>query len=121
MTDVFRQPEYKGQQSLLDAIDRNDVAILPSMIIATALYEEDFEFARMACVRLSEHEDESIRGNAVLGFGHLARLFAELGDQEIAIVKRSLNDPSDYVRQKAHSAADDLKQFLGIDVRSSME
>jgi hypothetical protein len=118
VTNFFEQPDYKGQQALLDAINRNDTMLLPSMIIATVLYDDDFEFARTACIRLCEHEGEIIRGNAILGFGHLARLFGKLGEQEIAIIKRGLHDPSDYVRGQAHAAADDLKQFLEVDVRA---
>jgi hypothetical protein len=118
VTNFFVQPEYTGQQALLDAINRNDTMLLPSMIIATVLYDDDFEFARTACIRLCEHESETIRGNAILGFGHLARRFGELGEQEIAIVRRGLHDPSEYVRGQAHAAAGDLKHFLGVDVRS---
>ena len=118
MSNVFQQPEYQGQQALLDAINRNDTALLPSMIIATVLYEDDFDFARTACIRLCSHDNETIRGNAILGFGHLARLFGRQGEQEIALVKRALHDPSAYVRGQANAAAGDLKHFLGVDVRS---
>jgi hypothetical protein len=116
VNDLFVRPEYKGQQALLEAIDRNDTKVLPSMIIAAALQEQDGDFARTACMRLSQHPDEIVRGNAILGFGHLARLHGKLGKPEIAIVQRGLHDPSDYVRGQANAAADDLKQFLGVDL-----
>jgi hypothetical protein len=120
MSDIFIQPQYDGNDALLDAIARNDTVALPSMIIATALYESDFDLARRACITLSEHPDEIIRGNAILGFGHLARRFGELEQPEIGIVKRGLHDASDYVRDQANAAASDLKSFLAVDVRTTV-
>jgi hypothetical protein len=87
------------------------------MIIAAALYEDDFDTAYGACVQLSSHPDEVVRGNAILGFGHLARLFGRLGDEAPAIVKQGLIDVSAYVRGQAYAAAGDLHHFLGLDLR----
>ena len=86
------------------------------MIVAAALYEEDFNLVYDACVQLSEHSDEIVRGNAVLGLGHLARLFGRLGDEAPSILRRSLGDPSAYVRGQAYAAASDVRHFLNIRV-----
>lgn len=117
MTNFYEQPKYEGPQALFDAINANDVDALGPMIIAAALYEDDFNTAYRACVQLSSHADDVVRGNAILGFGHLARLFGQLGDGAPEIVKRGLVDPSDYVRGQAHAAAGDLQHFLNIEVR----
>jgi hypothetical protein len=63
--------------------------------------------------------DEVARGNAILGFGHLARLFGRLGDESPGIVKRGLVDTSTYVRGQAYAAAGDLQNSLSIEVRDS--
>ena len=118
MTNVYEQPNYGGAQALYQAITSNDVDVLRPMIVAAALYEDDFDIAYGACVRLSSHSDEIVRGNAILGFGHLARLFGRLGDEASTIVKRGLVDPSAYVRGQAHAAAGDLQHFLGIETRN---
>ena len=118
MTNVFVQPEWKDQQTLLEAIERNDVEALGPMIIAAALYEEDSEFVEAACLRLSKHEDEIVRGNAILGFGHTARLAGKLSRPAIEAVRDGLQDPSGYVRGQAHAAAGDLEHFLEVDVRT---
>lgn len=89
------------------------------MVIAAALYEDDFDTAYGACVQLSSHPDEVVRGNAILGFGHLARLFGRLGEEAPPLVTRALADTSDYVRGQAYAAAGDLQHFLGIDFRGS--
>jgi len=109
---------YSGQQALLDAIE-SDAPGLSVSIISAALEEEDREFVEKACLRLSGHADEEVRGNAILGLGHLARLFGQLSSTAIETVKRALTDTSDYVRGQAHSAADDVGHFLGIDVAST--
>jgi hypothetical protein len=53
-------------------MDSDDVGGLQPMIIAAALYEEELEFVQCACIHLSGHRDEIVRGNAVLGFGRQA-------------------------------------------------
>ncbi len=117
MTNMFEQPHYDGQVALLAAIEANDVEALRPMIIGMALEEEDLQFAQRMCVQLSSHADEIVRGNAILGFGHLARLFGELDDRSMDVVRAGLEDESHYVRGQAHAAASDLKHFLGVDVR----
>lgn len=116
MNNVYEQPVYGGAQALLEAIEANDPDVLGPMIIAAALYEDDFDVAYDACLKLSSHPDEVVRGNAILGFGHLARLFGRLGDEAPSIVKRGLVDDSNYVRGQAYAAAGDLQLFLGIEL-----
>ena len=117
----YEQPPYDGAEALRDAIAKDDPAVLAPMIVGAALYEEDFDVVYRACVRLSTHSDEVVRGNAVLGFGHLARLFGRLGDEAPEIVKRSLEDRSEYVRGQAYAAASDLENFLGLQIRTRKE
>jgi len=117
MTNVYEQPKYDGAQVLAEAIKANNPDVLRSMIIAAALYEDDFVTVYDACVQLSSHADEIVRGNAILGFGHLARLFGRLGDEAPSIVKEGLIDTSAYVRGQAYAASGDLQNFLGIELR----
>lgn len=117
MTNVYEQLHYEGPQALLDAITANDADVLGPMIIAAALNEDDFDIAYAACVQLSSHPDEVVRGNAILGFGHLARLFGRLGHEAPSIVKRGFVDASAYVRGQAYAAAGDLQYFLDIEIR----
>lgn len=116
MTNVYEQPKYDGAQALIEAIKVNDPDVLGPMIIAAALYEDDFDTVYAACMQLSSHPDEVVRGNAILGFGHVARLFGRLGDEAPAIVKQGLIDASAYVRGQAYAAAGDLRHFLGLEL-----
>ena len=117
--NTYEQPHYENSSSLAAAIDQDDPEVLARMIIAAALYEEDFDVVSAACARLSSHTDEIVRGNAILGFGHLARLFGRTTPDVPLLVKNALTDRSDYVRGQAHAAAGDLAHFLNIEVRSS--
>jgi hypothetical protein len=117
MSDTYVQPEYEGQEVLIEAITRDESAKLGPMIIAAALHEEDFDFVQRACVQLSTHPDEIVRGNAVLGIGHIARLFERLDEHAVQVVSDRLHDPSSYVRGQAHAAASDLSHFLGIEMK----
>ncbi len=57
-----------------------------------------------------------VRGNALAGFGHLARRFGRLDSRAIKRrVEIGLYDRNDYVRQQARSAAEDLHTFLSWD------
>ena len=116
MMNTYAQPYYAGSTALLEAIERDDVAVLGEAIVGAALYEEDFEVVHDACVRLSAHADETVRGNAVLGFGHLARLFGRASAEAVEIVRRALGDASPYVRGQGWAAASDLRHFLGTDI-----
>lgn len=118
MNNVYEQPTYDGAQALMEAIEANDPSVLGPMIIAAALYEDDFDIVYDACVKLSSHPDEVVRGNGILGFGHLARLFGRLGEEAPSIVKRGLVDDSNYVRGQAYAAAGDLAHFLGMELRA---
>jgi hypothetical protein len=117
VSHIYEQPTYPGAHALVGAIEADDAEALAPMIIAAALYEDDFDTVYTACVRLSAHANEMVRGNAILGFGHLARLFGRLGTEAPAIVKHGLSDSSAYVRGQAHAAAGDLQHFLGMEVR----
>ena len=114
MSNTFSQPSYPGKLTLLDAIATDDVARLPVLIVAAALNEEDRSIIESACIELSNHTNETIRGNAILGFGHIARRFRVVGAGVQEIVRRGMKDASEYVRGQAYAAADDLECFLGF-------
>lgn len=68
-------------------------------------------------LKLAEHADFNVRGNAVLGFGHIARTCRELDLERIVpVIAAALNDPHEYVRGHANNAACDLELYLGVRV-----
>jgi hypothetical protein len=92
-----------------------DLRLIP--IVVTLHGTPDARWSELICVRLASHADPVVRGNAVLGLGHLARTAGTLDRATCtAVVSAALLDSVPYVRGQAHAAADDLRHFLGWSV-----
>lgn len=103
-----------SEDNVAAALEKNDPQELHSLVIGVALYAPDFEWAQNICIRLATHDDPFVRGNAVLGFGHLARRFRKQDHEAVRpLLKLALLDTSEYVRGQAVSAKDDVEAFLG--------
>lgn len=105
---------FEGQHADIEAsLEVDDPIELMDLIVEVALDESDRSFAENCCVRLARHRNAMVRGNAVLGFGHLARRFGQLDGRRVhRLVDIALYDHSEYVRDQARSAAEDLRTFL---------
>jgi hypothetical protein len=83
-------------------------------VLAVALHSEELVWAEAFCERFARHPDPSVRGSALLGFGHLARRFRELNAGKVQpLLEAGLADPDAWVRGQSESAADDAECFLG--------
>lgn len=105
------------QQDVKQAMQRGDLQELIHVPIFVSLNVERYgrEWAENICMTLANHPDFNVRGNAVLGFGHIARICKALSVEKILpIVKKALNDDDDYVRDQATCAAEDIQFFLHI-------
>jgi len=112
----YEDPEYPFSQEMEKILARNDPEELLSLPIALSLYSEDFEEAQSLCIRLAHHPHYNVRANALLGFGHLARRFGRLNRAIVTpLVKKGQDDPEEFVRDQANSAADDIAHFLESD------
>ena len=95
------------------ALKRNNPKTLAVLVINVVLSSDDFEFAQDLCVRLAHHPDEWVRGNAILGFGHLARLDRKLDRKRVRpLILAARHDPSKVVRGQAECAMSDTRTFL---------
>jgi len=95
-------------------LERDDPVELMDWILELAAEGSDRSLVENCCARLARHRNAMVRGNAMLGFGHLARRFGRLDARRIKrLVETALHDGSGYVREQARSAADDLRIFLG--------
>ena len=71
----------------IDPMSREDVAAalgraepeeLLRVVLAVALHAQDLAWASEVCLQLARHQHFNVRGNAILGLGHLARRFGRL-------------------------------------------
>ena len=101
------------QHAIEAALERDDPVELTDLILEVAVDGADRAFAENCFVQLARHRNPNVRGNAVLGFGHLARRFGRLDGHRVKrVVEIALHERSDYVRAQARSAAEDLATFL---------
>jgi len=95
------------------AISRSDPEELPLVPLTLALLADGPDLAETVCIRLARHEIPSVRGNAVVALGHLARRFRRLDEPQVRpLLEAALQDPDATVRLLAKSAADEVHQFL---------
>lgn len=101
------------QQSFERARERDDPIELQQLVIEVALHADSREWAECTCADLARHRNAQVRGNALLGFGHLARRFGALDRRRVQrLVEIGLFSQHEYVRAQAESAAEDLETFL---------
>ncbi|MGI4790966.1 MAG: hypothetical protein ACRYFS_19225 [Janthinobacterium lividum] len=109
---TYIEPEFTGSSDVEDAIARNVPKELSSVVIGVALNASDLEWAQRVCVRLATHPDSNVRGNALLGLGHLARRFGQLNRNIVVpLIEAGLHDEDSFVRGQAQAAFDDVSFF----------
>lgn len=86
--------------------------------IVVSLDPPDCVWSLAICRRLSAHPDTRVRANAILGFGHLARMCGALEPDVRQLIESALDDPDENVRFKANDAAHDINHFLGWNLRT---
>ena len=100
------------------AIARNDPDELLHIPITLSLNPPEAEhpgYAESVCLKLARHPHAHVRGNALLGFGHLARTAGAIrnADEVRGLIEAGLADADPFVSGQAEAAADDLEHFLG--------
>ena len=95
-------------------IDRGVTENLLYVPIVVSMDPPDCTWSQEICIALSAHPDFNVRGNAMLGFGHLARTCRELNlERVLPIIAAGILDSHEYVRGQATDAADHIKHYLG--------
>lgn len=78
------------------------------------------EWVENICIELAAHSNFNVRGNAILAFGHIARLSGELNVKQILpIVEKAMEDEYEYVRTHAEAAACDFENYLNISMKKA--
>ena len=114
------QVQLAFRERVEDALLRDDPLELEPLILDVAHHSEEREWAEACCVQLARHRNAMVRGNAVAGFGHLAQRFGQLDRHRVQRrVVIALHDQSEYVRDQAQSAAEDLETYLRWEIEAS--
>ena len=105
--------EPRNREEVESAISRDDPDELLRAVLSAALHSDNPDWAEDICLRLAKHENFNVRGNAVLGFGHIARIHRQLDESRVKpLIEAALRDESEYVRDQAGAAADEVEFFL---------
>ena len=105
------------EEDMESAIERNQPDELLYVPILVSMDPPDCVWAQDVCLRLSRHSNYIVRGNAILGFGYLARTCRALDERQVKpLIESALRDGDEYVRGQADSAASDVVQYLGWQV-----
>ncbi len=108
----FQDLDHFTSDDITAAIERNVPSELKLVPIIVAIVSDDPSAAADVCITLCSHHDTLVRGNAILSLGHLARRFRSLDEALVKpLLERALQDPDEYVRTSAKSAADEIHQF----------
>jgi hypothetical protein len=120
MTCIAVKYETVNVVSLEEAatlVDGGDYDASARAVVSLALYGSDPAKIAPILARAAKSPNALLRGNALLGFGHIARRFGSLDRTLVEpLVQAALTDAESYVRGHAHSAAEDFLKFLGWSV-----
>jgi hypothetical protein len=104
-------------EALVEAVlARGDPEELLYAPIVVSLDPPDCAWSFAICKGLATHADARVRANAILGFGHLARMCGALEKEIVPLIEAGLADSDENVRFKANDAAHDINHFLGWDL-----
>ena len=120
MQRTYQPIQHMSRAEINSAITADEPRLLSCAVLSAALYDNDRQWAEDICVRLADHHDPNVRGNAILGFGHIARIHRSLNARVKPLLERALCDEDSYVRGHANDATDDVEHFLKWKLRSTV-
>jgi len=111
---VYQSIPSFDRKEIEKAIIEDDIDVLILAALSASLDGDDPEWAQDLCLRLAGHPHFNVRGNAILGFAHIARINDELDELRVKpIIEKALNDADPYVSGQADGAIMDIEHFLG--------
>ena len=105
--------ERLSRAEIESAIKQGDPEELSHAVLSAAIYSDDPAWAEGVCLRLAKRSNFNVRGNAILGFGHIARVHGKLNEEAVKpLIEAALRDENDYVKGQAEAASGDVEFFL---------
>lgn len=112
--DLRAQELDKLKSKLIKQIDSGNKSQVLNAILYATMKFPDWQWPQAACLLLSQKKDPDIRGLAILGLGHIARVHGVLEkDSALATIRRGLKDSEEIVRGQAENAKEDIQKYLG--------
>lgn len=101
-------------ETVLERADPQELLYVP-IVVGMNAADCEREWAEGVCLRLAAHPHFNVRGNAMLGLGHIARTCRALNTRAaVPLIASALQDEDEFVKGHAMSAAEDLRMYLGV-------
>ena len=114
MSGKTRSESESFRKEVETVIEEDELDEVLSATIDIAMASADPDWATSCLIRLAVHRDTDVRGNAMIGFAHLADRFGDLSRKDVEPVLRAgLLDPKPHVREQAGAALDEIGESLG--------
>jgi len=95
-------------------IAEGDEEELLGIVIELAMAGEDVEWTQDRLLELAIHPSTDVRGNALVGFAHLADRFGALDEARVRpAIEAGLRDAKQHVSEQAEAAREALRTSLG--------
>jgi len=105
-----------GVEVVLARGEPSELLFVP-IVVGMSADQCEREWAEGICFQLARHPNFNVRGNAILGLGHIARTCRALNTEAaLPLISQALADPHAYVRGHAVEAASDLLVYLNVRV-----
>lgn len=102
---IYKPTPALDVSTIESALEKDDPEALLTVVLSAALHSDDRDFAEDVCVRLADHSHFNVRGNALLGFAHIARIDRELTETIVRpLILKGLEDENEYVQGQALDA-----------------
>jgi hypothetical protein len=110
---IYRAPVPVEDREAMDAIAKDDVERLRTLPIDLGFNHENWRFIQDVCVRLSEHDDPSVRSSSLLGLSYAARFRGKVERNVVKpVLLRALKDRDSNVASVAQDAIDDINHLM---------
>jgi hypothetical protein len=114
---IYEEPSDITEKEVLRAIEEDDIERLTMICIDLGFNHENWRFIQDISVRLTEHPNANVRGNAFFGLEYAARF---RGKVEKNIVKpvllRGIKDEDPEVAGKAQDAINNINHLMGWNI-----
>ncbi len=113
MGRVYKPLPYYSEEQVEQAIQDGDLEILRLAGASFGMYNPNWKVAQDLCIRLTEHSDKTVRGNAILGLSYVARFRGKLEKHIVEpVLLRALMDPEQEVQERAQDAVSEINNFM---------
>lgn len=109
----YHEPEPLSKEMALRVFASGDSSEICHTLVATAFYEDDWQWVQNICLGFLRNEDPDIRGLAATCLGHIARIHRKLEKSRVLIALIPLlKDADTSVVAKVEDAISDITWFM---------